>query len=544
LALLSPLLLVRMLDIAEYGRYRQFMATAMFITSLAGFALSANLNYLIARSPDRQAVDITNTCLLMLGVSIVSADSSVLVARDWIVPPEIASAWLLLAVYVFLFLNLEVLVSYWLAHGQSVAVMGYTVAVTVWRIATLLAATYWLHDVQMIFVTIVCAEALKNLWIYVWLRRRGLLVFRWDSAAMREQVRLVAPLGAGSVLYKLNDFGKVVVANQMGPVPLALYTTAAYQVPLVNIVQGALADVIFPDMVKRSKRDPVQGLLLWKRAQVLIFAIICPAWLLLTYWAEAVRSPAVHRRLCRRDALLPGVPAAHGPPVLPVLDAAAQRGRQRILRSRQSHSTADQRGSHHHADARIRSLGTHVRSSWSGRRGRRSTSARACSSATSLPLSELCQWGKLGLALAASAGRARRHARRATVRSARCRRDPGIARRLRAGLRDCRAHHPARGIRLRDARHRATEGRVSSRPTLLIVSYHFAPSPLVGAKRFSFLVREFARLGFQRSRHHQRHRRFSAWPRGQLAAGVRARFIASERRSRSRSRATDCSAVS
>ncbi|HEY6126440.1 MAG TPA: glycosyltransferase, partial [Steroidobacteraceae bacterium] len=37
---------------------------------------------------------------------------------------------------------------------------------------------------------------------------------------------------------------------------------------------------------------------------------------------------------------------------------------------------------------------------------------------------------------------------------------------------------------------------MSTRPTLLIVSYHFAPSPLVGAKRFSFLTREFTRLGF------------------------------------------------
>jgi O-antigen/teichoic acid export membrane protein len=287
LALLSPLLLVRLLEIAEYGRYRQFMATAMFITSLAGFALAANLNYLIARSPQRQSVDISNTCLLMLGVSVVST-LLVVLARQWIVPPEIAGSWVLLAVYVFLFLNLEVLVSYWLAHGQSAQVMVYTLAVTVWRLATLLAATYWLRDVELIFVTLVCAEAVKNLWIYVWLRRRGLLVFRWDAPAMREQVRLVMPLGAGSVLYKLNDFGKVVVGNQMGPVPLALYTTAAYQVPLVNIVQGALADVIFPDMVKRSQKDPTQGLLLWKRAQVLIFAVICPAWALLTYWAEPI----------------------------------------------------------------------------------------------------------------------------------------------------------------------------------------------------------------------------------------------------------------
>ncbi len=35
------------------------------------------------------------------------------------------------------------------------------------------------------------------------------------------------------------------------------------------------------------------------------------------------------------------------------------------------------------------------------------------------------------------------------------------------------------------------------RRTLLIVSYHFAPSPAVGAKRFSFLAREFAQLGYE-----------------------------------------------
>jgi glycosyltransferase involved in cell wall biosynthesis len=37
---------------------------------------------------------------------------------------------------------------------------------------------------------------------------------------------------------------------------------------------------------------------------------------------------------------------------------------------------------------------------------------------------------------------------------------------------------------------------MSARRTLLIVSYHFAPSPAVGAKRFSFLAREFSKLGY------------------------------------------------
>ena len=73
LALLSPLLLVRLLDIVDYGRYRQFMAIAMLITSLGGFALSANLTYLLARSPERAAADITKTTALMLAVAAISA---------------------------------------------------------------------------------------------------------------------------------------------------------------------------------------------------------------------------------------------------------------------------------------------------------------------------------------------------------------------------------------------------------------------------------------------------------------------------------------
>ena len=400
LALLSPLLLVRLLEISEYGRYRQFMATAMFITSLAGFALSANLNYLIARSPQRQSVDITNTCLLMLGVSVVSS-LIIVIFRAWIVPPEIENAWLLLAVYVFLFLNLEVLVSYWLAHRQSAQVMAYTVAMTVWRLATLLAATYWLRDVQMIFVTIVCAEALKNLWIYVWLRRKGLLVFRWDPAAMREQIRLVAPLGAGSVLYKANDFGKVVVANQMGPVPLAIYTTAAYQVPLVNIVQGALADVIFPDMVKRSQRDPSQGMLLWKRAQVLIFAAICPAWVLLTYLAE----PVV--RVLFTDAYVAAVPYFQVFLLMMVRQCFVFSTPLRSVEDNASFAHANLVALIINAALIVTlmpryglwgpTLGLVVGQTW--------TSIYLGSRVLKrfqIPLSELCQWSKLGLALASS----------------------------------------------------------------------------------------------------------------------------------------------
>lgn len=301
LALLSPILLVRLLDIVDYGRYRQFMALAMLITSLGGFALSANLTYMLARSPERAATDVTKTVLLMFCLATVSA-LIVAALHPWIVPGEIGASWWLLSLYVFMFLNLEVVVAYWLARRRSLEVMQYTLAITVWRLATLLGAARYFGDVELIFVTMVCAEAVKNLAIYVWLRVRRLLVYRWEREAMREHLRLVTPLALGSMLNKANEFGRVVVGSVMGPVPLAIYTTAAYQVPLVSIVQTSLSDVIFPDLVKRAQRNPSEGLLLWKRAQMMVAAVILPAWMLLTWFAE----PLI--RLAFTDAYVSATP--------------------------------------------------------------------------------------------------------------------------------------------------------------------------------------------------------------------------------------------
>ncbi len=169
LALLSPLLLVRLLDIIDYGRYRQFMAVAMLVTSLGGFALTANLTYLLARTPERAPADITKTTVLMFLVAAVSA-LVVAIAHPWIVPDEIAGSWWLLSLYVFMFLNLEVVVAYWLARRRSVEAMQYTLVVTAWRLATLLGAALYFGEIEMIFVTIVCAEAVKNIVVYGWLR--------------------------------------------------------------------------------------------------------------------------------------------------------------------------------------------------------------------------------------------------------------------------------------------------------------------------------------------------------------------------------------
>lgn len=286
LLMLSPIVLVRLLEISEYGRYRQFTVTAMFVISIAGFSIAGNINYFVARFPQRAATYITNSCLLLLAGSSL-AGLALLIGRQWLVPEEIAEYWLLLLMYILLFLNLDLVTSYWLANRRSDQVMIYSLSVTMLRLGAVLGAAFAFRDVAMIIIAIVLAEAAKGLCIYGWLRARRLLLFQWDGIALREQLRFIVPHGSGTLLATINEnLGKVLVSNRLGPEPLAIYTTAAYHVPILTIVKSALGDVIFPDMVKRSGKNLLDGLRLWKRSNVVLFMLICPAWLLLTYFAE------------------------------------------------------------------------------------------------------------------------------------------------------------------------------------------------------------------------------------------------------------------
>ncbi len=142
--------------------------------------------------------------------------------------------------------------------------MGYMLAITVWRdLATLLAATFWLRDVEMIFVTLICAEALKNLWIYAGSVTSGLLVFRdRERRHARAGAPRAAPLGAGSVLYKLNDFGQGGGGQSDGPCAARALPTGRLPGATGEHRAGCAGGRDLPDMVKRSKKDPSHGLLL------------------------------------------------------------------------------------------------------------------------------------------------------------------------------------------------------------------------------------------------------------------------------------------
>ena len=266
----------------------------------------------------------------------------------------------------------------------------------------------------------------------------------------------------------------------------------------MNIVQTSLSDVIFPDLVKRAQRDPAEGLLLWKRAQMMVAAVIVPAWLLLYYFAE----PLI--RLAFTDAYVAATPYFQ---VFLLLMLRQCFQFSTLLRSVEDNASF--------ATSNAIALGINVAlivalmpafGLWGPTLGlvvgpdldrllprpprhaalRRAAVARSSTGASSR------------LAARGIAGALRRDARRAHLAAAHSP-EPGRRRWRCSAL----VYAVAARIILREeygyvvrAFIAAAARRMNAKRTALIISYWFAPSPAVGAKRFSFLAREFARLGY------------------------------------------------
>src|SRR5688572_29381767 len=125
--LFSPLLLVRILDVAAYGQYQEFMIYAGLLTVLCAFAVDSSLTYFLPRFPERERAFVTQTTLITLAMSTICL-TTLLLMRFFVLKLVTIDFVTPLAVYVFLFVNLNWVEYYWIAKRKPMIVLYYSAA--------------------------------------------------------------------------------------------------------------------------------------------------------------------------------------------------------------------------------------------------------------------------------------------------------------------------------------------------------------------------------------------------------------------------------
>lgn len=288
LAFLSPLLLVRLLPVEEFGRYREFLTYATILVSFAGFSVVDSLLTFLPKYPQSTTRIVDNTVRLVFFCSVGVVGGSV--ALDQFLDGALFAgfAWPL-ALYILLFINVDFWELYWLSQRRPVSVFAYSAGRMLARMVVAVAAAYFSGDVDTIVLWLVVLEAVRCTGAaYFWRRLPREAEPALPVQVRQEQWRFCLPWGIAIVVAMLSrNIGNVAVVKMLGASALAIYAVGLYAEPIVVAIRNSISAVLLPEMVRRDALDPQRGgLELWQRSVVLNCIILFPLAVIGLRYAE------------------------------------------------------------------------------------------------------------------------------------------------------------------------------------------------------------------------------------------------------------------
>ncbi|GAU07365.1 oligosaccharide flippase family protein [Desulfoplanes formicivorans] len=281
----TPVFLVRMLSVAEYGKYREFILYSGIIANLASFSVNRSLLYFLGKYKNNSTF-VENSILINFIISIIVVLALVVFkglieynsTYDFVYP---------LCVYLFFLLNFDFCESYWIATQKTNYVLYYIAARSSLRSVALIGAAFCLKNIMYMIYALVLVEFLKFIFVAIYSYRKKLIKFKFNFGNIKEQIVYTFPMGVSNFIFYTNkEISKFFIIYTLGVEYLALYAVGSYQIPVINIVRSSIADIVFPEICSRMNSSKHNGLDLWKKTNVLYCAIVFPFFVVFYYFSE------------------------------------------------------------------------------------------------------------------------------------------------------------------------------------------------------------------------------------------------------------------
>lgn len=277
LMLISPIILVRLLTIEQFGRYREFLLYASVLQSIAIFSINDSVLYCIPANPSSRWRTVRQTAVLIACGSLIAVAGLTLLDR--VSGGRIVGSLLLpVCLYTLFAANLDFWDFYWVATDRPGLIFAYTSLRLAARVTVATVTAALTHEVRAIIWALIALEGLRLLGVAI------VMAIADRGAAepplrdpWREQLRYCLPSGTASFLAMLNrNLSSLVVAKALGPVALAEYSIGRFGEPVVETLRNSVSSVVLPEMVRRDRDSREASLMLWKRATVVNSIVLFP----------------------------------------------------------------------------------------------------------------------------------------------------------------------------------------------------------------------------------------------------------------------------
>jgi lipopolysaccharide exporter len=287
-----PILLVRRLDQAQFGVYKQlFLVIGTSVTVLPlGFAMNAY--YFLPREPHRQQETVLNILIYSMVIGSLACAAFLLWPALLALifdQPGLTGYAHLIGVVILLWIVSQALEIIPIAHGEMKLASALIMGVQITRTAIYLGAVIVFGSVKALIWAAVVQGVMQTgvLWWYLQ-SRFGAFWQRADWSLMRSQLSYALPLGLAGILYTVQtDLHSYFVSNRLGAVAYAIYGVGVAQIPLMTMLQEATNAVVIPRVSALQQQDDTHEIIqLMARAMRKLAAVYFPVYALLVVVAH------------------------------------------------------------------------------------------------------------------------------------------------------------------------------------------------------------------------------------------------------------------
>ena len=286
--MISPLILARLLTVADFGRYREFLLYVTVLTGIAAFGINSSLLRFVPRNPVQGWRFVNQSIVLTLvGSTLVGAATLLLnaISGGKLLGPYALPA----VIYTSLFVNFDFWEALWVAERRPYSVWGYTTGRLLARISVVTISAALTRDVNAIIWSLIGLETVRvALAMHGWYVRNR-VVPKGTGGSWAQQLRYCVPFGFALILATLNkSLGGLFVTKMLGPIALAHYAIGVYAQPVITVLRNAISDVLLGEMAGRRQDDRAGVLALWRRSSVVTFILLIPCGVLLARFADTI----------------------------------------------------------------------------------------------------------------------------------------------------------------------------------------------------------------------------------------------------------------
>jgi O-antigen/teichoic acid export membrane protein len=297
LMIISPVVLVRLMSVEDFGRYREFLLYVTLLTAFASFSIYPSLLYFVPSRPAATAATVRRSLQLVALSSVIVMVLAI--AADAIMHQQLFHGlrWSLVA-YVLMFVNFDFWEHLWLAEKKTGYVFAYTSGRLFARMAVVIVAAALTHDVDTVITALIVLEAVRFAGAaLVWYLRVQKKAQPSEPHSWRAHLEYCVPLGISILVLTLNSqLGALVVDQSLGPVALAQYTIGGYVYLIVNTLRNSISDVLLPEMVSASRTLEGRAMDLWRRSTIIFAIMLLPIGVVLFRYADVVIATLFSKR--------------------------------------------------------------------------------------------------------------------------------------------------------------------------------------------------------------------------------------------------------